>query len=117
GGGFPNFAGIALFALVLAGHPLIAPAMGRPWPAAEVFGIAPDPTAVATLAVLAIAQGGARWLLMVIPRLWCVVTGVTLWTMESGEFLAAPLGALVAFGIALFRRPSQHNVQVHGGKR
>jgi hypothetical protein len=117
GGGFPNYAGIALFALTLAGYPLIAPAMGRPWSAAEVFGIAPDPTAVATLAVLALAQGRVRWALIVIPGLWCAVTGTTLWTMESGEFLAAPLGALAAVGIALLRRrPSQHDEQVHGAK-
>ncbi|MFL5064517.1 MAG: DUF6064 family protein, partial [Xanthobacteraceae bacterium] len=50
-------AGLALLAFALVGYPLLAPLMGRPWPAAEVFGIAPDPTAVATLAVLAVAHG------------------------------------------------------------
>src|SRR5262245_5979568 len=75
GGGSPNYAGIGLFVLALAGYPLIAPAMGRPWPAAEVFGMAPDPSAIATLAVLALAQGRVRWALMVIPGLWCAVTG------------------------------------------
>jgi len=116
GGAFSRAAGIGLFALALAGYPLIAPAMGRPWSAAEVFGIAPDPTSIATLAVLALAQSRVQWALMVIPGLWCVVTGATLWTMESGEFLAAPLGALAAVGIALFRRPPPHGEQLHGPK-
>ena len=34
-------AGIALIAWALLGHPLLAPAFGRPWPQAEVFGLAP----------------------------------------------------------------------------
>lgn len=107
GRSLPDFAGVALFALALGGYPLIAPTLGRPWAAAEVFGIAPDPTAVATLAVLALAQGRPRWLLMIIPCLWCAVTGATLWTMESPEYLVAPLGALVAVGVALLRRSQQ----------
>jgi len=78
--------------------------MGRPWSAGEVFGIAPDPTAVATLVVLALADGRARWWLMIIPLLWCAITGATLWTMESAEYLVAPLCALAAAGVALLRR-------------
>jgi uncharacterized protein DUF6064 len=115
--GRANVAGIGLFALALAGYPLIAPAMGRPWIAAEIFGIAPDPTSVATLAVLALVQGRVRWLLMVIPCLWCIVTGATLWTMESAEYFVAPLGALAAVGIALLRRAPERAEQdrdVHG---
>jgi hypothetical protein len=116
-GGRGNVAGIGLFVLALAGYPLIAPAMGRPWTAAEIFGIAPDPTSVATLAVLALAQGRIRWLLMVIPCLWCIVTGATLWTMESAEYFVAPLCALAAVGIALLRRAPERAEQgrgVHG---
>jgi len=99
-----DFAGIGLFVLALAGYPLIAGAMGQPWSAGEVFGIAPDPTAVATLAVLALADGRARWWLMIIPLLWCAITGTTLWTMESAEYLVAPLCALAAVGAVLLRR-------------
>jgi hypothetical protein len=47
------FAVLGLLVLAVVGYPFIASAMGRSWSAAEVFGIAPDPTAIATLAVLA----------------------------------------------------------------
>src|SRR5215813_6058925 len=43
GRALPDFAGVILFVLAVAGYPLIAPIMGRPWTAAEMFGIAPDP--------------------------------------------------------------------------
>lgn len=109
-----NIAGAGLVALTLAAYPLIAPVMGRPWTAAEFFGIAPDPTAVATLAVLALAHGRVRWWLMIIPLLWCAVTGATLWTMESAEYFVAPLCALAAVGIALLRRAPERAEQGHG---
>jgi hypothetical protein len=99
-----DIAVVGLFVLALGAYPLIAPVMGRPWSAAEIFGIAPDPTAVATLAVLALAQGHWRWWLMIIPLLWCAITGATLWTMEAGDFFIAPGAAIVALGIALARR-------------
>jgi Family of unknown function (DUF6064) len=100
-----DFAGVGLFVLALAGYPLVAGAMGQPWSAGEVFGIAPDPTAVATLAVLALADGRARWWLMIIPLLWCAITGATLWTMESAESFVAPLFAVAAIVVALLPRP------------
>jgi len=96
-------AGIGLFALALAGYPLLAAAMGRPWAAAELFGIAPDPTAVATLAALALAHGRRRWWLMIVPLLWCAVTGATIWAMEAGDFFVAPAAALAAVAMASCR--------------
>ena len=95
--------GVGILVLALVGYPLIAPAVGRPWSAAEMFGIMPDPTAVATLAVLAIYCGRAQWLLMIIPLLWCMITGATLWTMGAADFLAAPIMGLAALGLALIR--------------
>ena len=42
--------GLLLWAVLV--HPVLALAMGRPWVQAEVFGLAPDPTAIAVLGVL-----------------------------------------------------------------
>lgn len=97
----PGLIALAIFAGALAGYPLIAPLMGRSWQTAEVFGIAPDPTAVATLAALVLARGGGRVLLMVIPLLWCVITGLTLWTLESGEYFVAPALAALAIAVSI----------------
>jgi Family of unknown function (DUF6064) len=102
-----DYTSLALFVLAVCVYPLLAPLMGRTWLGAEVFGMAPDPTAVATLAVLALATGRLRWVLMIIPLLWCAVTGLTLWAMEAGDFFIAPAGALAAVVLGLLRRRSQ----------
>jgi len=86
--------GIFLFALVV--QPLIGPLAGRDWVQAEIFGVAPDPTVVATLGLLLAAPDRVLWTLLVIPLLWCAVGGATLWTMESPDAFVMPLaGALV----------------------
>src|SRR5690606_33584747 len=106
---FPRTAAIVLLAAILVGYPLIAPAFGRSWSAAEVCGIAPDPTALATLAVLAASPKGGRLVLMVIPLLWIVISTATLWTLQSPEYWIAPLAAVLALAIAFLRvepRPS-----------
>jgi hypothetical protein len=100
----PFLAGLALLAFSLVGYPLIAPGLDRPWLAAEVFGIAPDPTATATLAILALSRSRWRWLLMIIPFLWCMISGATLWAMDAADFFVAPLAALAAACLALIRR-------------
>ena len=83
--------GMALLGVALAVHPLLAPLLGRSWPQGELFGMAPDPTALATLGVLlAINLRHAGWLFP-IPVAWCLVSGATLWAMESPEFWIAPL--------------------------
>jgi Family of unknown function (DUF6064) len=45
-------AGLALLLVALLGYPLIAPAVGRNWLAAEMFAVVPDPTAATTLAIV-----------------------------------------------------------------
>jgi hypothetical protein len=77
--------------------------MGRPPLAAEIFGLAPDPTALATLALLALADNGMRWPLLIVPLIWCLITGLTLWAMDASDFFIAPVGALTALAIAVIR--------------
>ena len=87
--------GICLFGLFI--HPLFGPLIGRSWLQVEVFGIAPDPTAITTLGVLLTAHP-RNWLLLIIPLLWCVISGATLWTMQSPEALMMlGIAALTAF--------------------
>jgi hypothetical protein len=100
---FTRTAAIILLAAILIGYPLIAPAVGRSWSAAEVFGIAPDPTALATLAVLAASPRGGRLVLMVIPLLWIFISTATLWTLQSPEYWIAPLAAVLALAITCLR--------------
>jgi hypothetical protein len=59
---------------------------GRPIEAAEVFAIAPDPTAIATLGLVSMAPAGpAAWLLLAVPLCWCVASGATLHAMGAPE--------------------------------
>jgi hypothetical protein len=92
--------GVFLFALVV--QPLVAPLLGRSWLQAEIFGGAPDPTVVATLGVLLAAER-APWTLAAIPLMWCVVSGATLWSMESPETFMLPAVAVLALIVMIAR--------------
>jgi hypothetical protein len=95
--------GLALLLHALIIHPLLTPLTGRPWTQAEIFGLAPDPTAIATLGIL-LAADRPRLHLFAIPLLWCVLTGLTLWTMESPEAPLVPVLATFAAVIVAWRR-------------
>lgn len=102
GGAIDARAGVLLFTLALA-WPLLAPVAGRPWMQAEVIGIAPDPTALATLGLL-LASRAPAWALLPVPLLWLAFSGATLASM--GDARAALLAALLllAVGVLLRRR-------------
>ena len=103
-GGMRAQAAVALLAAALLGWPLLAPLDGRSWHEAEVFAIAPDPTAAATLALLALAER-SRWtaLLSVAPALWLAVSVLTLVTM--GVWQAWAVLAFLLAGLATFAAP------------
>ena len=86
--------------------PAFAPLDGRSWREAEVFAISPDPTAVATLGLLALAAR-TRWtaLLCVVPVLWLAVSALTLLTLEAWQSWAV-LAALLS-GLAARAAPGQ----------
>ena len=63
-----------LFAAVLFIYPLLSARH-------ELFAIAPDPTALGTIALIFTLRDRTRWLLLPIPLLWCAVSGATLLAM------------------------------------
>ena len=80
----------------------IGPLVGRAWTQAGIFGVAPDPTAVATLGVALMADRVA-WNIVVVPLVWCVVSGATLWTMASPDaFVMLPV-ALLGLGLVAWK--------------
>ena len=99
--GWVRRTGLGLLLFELAVQPLIGPLLGRSWGAIELFGIAPDPTALATLGVL-LGADRMRFELFVIPLVWCAVTGATLWTMQSPDALIMPAAGALALGLALY---------------
>ena len=92
--GLAGWIGYLILGFALAGQPLLAPLQGRGWASSEVFGIAPDPTAIATLGVLLLARGRLLPVLLPIPVLWCLLSGMTLSTMGEPQAWA-PYAALV----------------------
>jgi hypothetical protein len=96
----PIAAAVALLAFTVLIYPALAAAMGRPWLAAELFGIAPDPTALGTLAVLVLVRSKQRWIAAAIPALWCAISGLTLLALDAEDFFIPPLGALLALGLS-----------------
>jgi len=105
GGGAAGRLGMAVFILALVVYPMLAPLAGRPWVQAEILGIAPDPTVLATLGLLLLTEGRPRGELLAIPILWLSISGATLWAMGSTEATIVWLTALlVVVAIIMFRR-------------
>ncbi len=99
--------GLALLLFALFVQPLIGVVMGRPWRQAELFGIAPDPTASATLGLLLMLRPADRawpWALWPVPLLWCAVSGATSWAMHAPDAWLMPMVALL--GLAAARHAS-----------
>jgi hypothetical protein len=101
-GPFPTLIGIALFVYALVLHPFVPLLSGRPFQSAEVFGIAPDPTAIATLGMLLIVGR----LMLVVPVMWGCASWATLYAIRAPEAWI-PLSAvgltMAAAGIAALR--------------
>ena len=93
--------GLGLFLFALAIQPLAGPLLHRGWRQVEIFGVAPDPTAVATLGVLLLAHGRGRWVLFLVPALWCAISGATLLAMKAPDFWIAPLAAVLTVALAI----------------
>ena len=75
----------------------------RTWRQVEVFGLTPDATAIATVALLAFAAE-RRSFLLVAPLMWCVIGGATLWALDSGEAWLSIIAAIVAVASLIRRR-------------
>ena len=94
--------GLAIYLFALVGYPLLGPLLGRSWRQAEVFGLAPDPTALGTLGLVLTWRGGTA--AMALPILWCGIAGAQLWAMQAPEAALAPALALLAVVAALYGR-------------
>jgi hypothetical protein len=101
--GMIGWIGLVLTALGVVAYPFFTPLFGRPWSGAEIFGIVPDPTAIATLGLLILVRGSPSLLLALIPLLWLLLSGLTLWTMGDPQALLPISGAATAFAAFVLR--------------
>lgn len=102
--------GIALLVYALAVHPLVPLLAGRSLYESEIAGLAPDPTAIATLALLSIAGVRRVWPYLVVPAAWCAASWATLHTMgaREGWIPLAALAVALVQRIAVRRKQAGH---------
>ena len=104
----PTYPGAILFFYAIAIHPLAGLMFERNWQSLEIFGIAPDPTALGTLGLLLLMPGVKPKILAVIPLGWCVISGLTYMAMELPIGLLTPAVAILA-SIASIKKQSSTN--------
>ena len=63
-----------------------------------------------------IAADRSHWELLVVPLLWCAISGATLWAMQSPDALLAPAAALLALVLACWKTFSRLRHARIGGK-
>ena len=106
--------GLGIFLFALAAQPMVGLAFGRSWRQVEIFGVAADPTAVATLGLLLLARGPGRWALFVVPTIWCAISGATLLAMKAPDFWVAPLAAVLVGAGEVLIRVSRSSLRFQG---
>jgi len=94
-------AGLALAAFAVLAYPFTAPLAGRSMATAEIAGLMPDPTAIATLGFVLRASPAARLVLLPIPLLACCASAAMHWTMSAPLWWLPLAAAVVACGVAL----------------
>lgn len=102
--GLAGWLAVAVLGFAIGAYPLAAAISGRAFDAAQVFAIMPDPTAIATLAALAVAEGRLPVIAMAVPLLWAVITAITLATLGWPDWFVAPALAAVAVTCAVVLR-------------
>lgn len=102
-----GWVGLVIAVIGLVVYPLLPSLFGRPWTSAEAFGIAPDPTAIATLGVLLAASGRLVALLFPIPLLWLLISGLTLRTMGDPQAWMPLLTAGIVIAALVLRRTAR----------
>lgn len=99
--------GSVLLAVAVLLYPVSLLMWFKPMEQSEWFGLAPDPTVMATLGLLlcmcrsdGVSRPRLTWLLSsAIPLLWCLVTGATLWALDASDWWLMPCAGLVAGGV------------------
>ncbi|MEX2365133.1 MAG: DUF6064 family protein [Pseudohongiellaceae bacterium] len=80
------YLGFLLLVYAVIAHPFTSLIFGRSLSSAEIVGLAPDATAMATLGVLLIiARPRVLWLLLPVPVVLLILSGLTLQTLGTQE--------------------------------
>ena len=100
--GWGHRVGLALLVGGLVVFPLLDPLVGRPWAGVEVFGHAPEPTALVTMGTV-LAIGRLRPLGLLLPTAACLGGAATASVLETAGWWV-PLAAVGVAWLALVDR-------------
>jgi len=93
-------AGYAVLAIAVLLLPLAGLMTERPLSGLELFGTAPDPTAIATLGLASMLPARLALLLFPIPLAWCLVSSAMLWGLDSPVWpIPAALALIALMGV------------------
>ncbi len=92
--------GAAIFSFALIVQPFLGLLVGRHWSQLELFGVAPDPTALATVGLL-LAAHRVPWVALPLPVLWCLIGGMTSFLITAALLDHLSDRALAAFRLRL----------------
>ena len=93
--------GFVIVAFSILINPFIGMLAGREWGQVSLFGLGPDPTAMATVGVLLAVRGKSRWLPIAFALAWCFVATLTAIAMGSIEGFAPGMVVVVTLAIAI----------------
>ncbi|SEI20722.1 hypothetical protein SAMN05216228_106620 [Rhizobium tibeticum] len=95
--------GVAVMAAAILLYPSLSLVAGRGVASSEVFGIMPDPTAIATIGFLAATRQRYDAILFIGPALWCGISSATLYTMNDAAWWP-PVGMCILGVVAAIAR-------------
>jgi hypothetical protein len=98
-----SLAGLLLVGLALAGLPLLEALLGHGWPETPLVWIAPGPSVVATLGLLALCPRPPL-VPALVPVLWGLVAGTSAWVLDMPGGLATAAAILAGAAVAVARR-------------
>jgi hypothetical protein len=106
--GLSRYLVLAVIAVPVLAYPLFAPLFGKPVSTSGYFLLMPDPTALASLLVLAFSALRLRWFLMVAPAIWCALSALMLSTLDLPDawVLAAGLAVFAVAAVSALRMRS-----------
>ena len=98
-----GWTGLGFMIFAMAVYPLIGWLAGHGWPNAPMFGVAPCPTTIFTMGMLLLTDGRTPLHLVVIPVLWSLIGGTSVWLLNVPEDLALPLAGVGGLCLILWK--------------
>ena len=89
-------------------YPLLGLIVTHPYPATPLFGVAPCPTTIFTLALLIIAQYPRPWVLGSIPLVWSLIGGSAALLLDVPADWGLFVAALAWIYVTVSRAASSH---------